>query len=355
MSDPSWMKAGLDAARETNGRIDKGQRRSSDEPFVVPDVRPEDVATIDDLIRAGSEVSWLWHGWIQRGVLTAVAAKAGTGKTRFCADILRRARHHLPWPDGAAMTLPADALALWVVSDNHHDEMVTLARDFDVAANIRINAARTDPYGGVTLETVDDYCELEARVKAVQPAIVVIDTVGNATDKNLSRQEDAKAFYQPLQILARRYRCAVLCLTHLNATGQFLGRRVLEKVRVALRMEHYDGNEKRRFEVHKTNSRRPAPLGLTMGDRGNEYDNDPPEPPDPEAGKFGPSAHVQEAIEWLRGRLASGARRVSHLRDEAKDADISAGCLYRAKELARIREYDSEGKKWWALTSDDSE
>ena len=97
--------------------------------------------------------------------------------------------------------------------------MVTLAEQFDIEDSLRINASKADPYGGVTLESAEDLALLEARVKAVKPLLVVVDTVGNATDKNLSRQEDAKAFYWPLQILARKYRCAVLCLTHLNATG----------------------------------------------------------------------------------------------------------------------------------------
>jgi hypothetical protein len=317
------------------------------------------VASIDDLIRAGAEVRWLWPGWIPSGVLTAVAAKGGTGKTRFCADLVRRAVEGLPWPDGTPQTLPADALALWVVADNHHDEMVSLCQSFGIKDNVRLNAGKSDPYGGVSLDTVEDYAMLEARVKAVSPALVVIDTVGNATDKSLCRQEDAKAFYQPLQLIARRQRCAILCLTHLNAAGLFLGRRVLEKVRVAIRMEQPDPDcERRRLEVVKSNSKRPPALGLSMGDRGNAYDDTPPEPADDDAEpgtRRGPApVAANRAADWLRAQLAHMGQSVSALieRGGEQDPPISVATLYKGRRILKLEEYASGGRKFWRLPRD---
>jgi hypothetical protein len=310
---------------------------------------PDEVATIEDLEKAGSQVTWLWEGWIPSGVLTAVAALGGTGKTRFCADLLRRVRHGLPWPDGKPMTLPPDALALWVVSDNHHDEMVTLSRTFGIAESVRINAWKQDPYAGVTLETAEDLADLDARIRAVKPALVIIDTVGNSTDRNLSKQEEAKLYYFPLQVLARRHRCAILCLTHLNAGGGFLGRRVLEKVRVAIRMEQPDpATEKRRLEIAKSNSKKPVALGLTMTDHGNEYDADPPHRPE-EAAK--PHPRLVECCDWLREQLRLGSKRVSHVRKQAETAGFSSKTLYKARDTIGAHEFEAEGKKWWQLTT----
>jgi len=333
------------------------------EPSAEEDARA--VATIADLERCGSEVSWLWEGWLPRGVLVAVAAEGGTGKTRFCADLVRRVRHGAGWPDGRPIGIPADSKALWVVSDNHHDEMVSLARSFGIESSLMINAWADDPYGGVNLEDDDDFRDLELRVQKVRPALVVVDTVGNATDRNLSRQEDARAFYQPLQVLARRYRTTVLCLTHLNASGKFLGRRVMEKVRVAIRMEKPDPDDPRRsLEVVKTNSRKPEPLGLTMGDGGNEYDSKPPKAPQPlepgmpgyaggqppagpRAGPAGPCA------DWLRSRLSGGPARVSALRNEAEAAGYSAPVLYRAMKAVYAVESVVDGRKWWSIAASD--
>lgn len=344
-------------APETNGHLKNGQAQTAggSQKDGLPDIKAEDVATIEDLERAGAEVQWVWESWIPLGVLTAIAAVGGTGKTRFCADLVRRIAHQEPWPDGAEMTLPGDALALWVVSDNHHDELVSLCRSFRITASVRLNASRSDPYGGVTLETPDDYAALEARIRAVRPALVIIDTVGNATDRNLSRQEEAKAFYQPLQIMARRYRCAILCLTHLNAAGQFLGRRVLEKVRVAIRMDQFEGEPRRRLEAPKTFSKKPEPLGVTMGDCGNEYDSSPPEPPDPNqwSGERALPAKLREAADWLQGELTDGPQRVSLLIDKAKAKGVSMGTLYRAREIAGAEEEEMQGKKWWRLAPDE--
>jgi hypothetical protein len=320
-----------------------------------PKISVDNIATIDDLIAVGAEVQWVWSSWIQRGVLTAIAAKGGTGKTRLCADLLRRIRHGKGWPDGTAIALPSDSVSLWVVSDNHHDEMVSLAQAFGIKDSIRLNAYKSDPYGGVCLDEWQDLADLDARIAIVRPALVVIDTVGNATDKNLCKQEDAKAFYWPLQIIARRHRTAVLCLTHLNADGQFLGRRVLEKVRVAIRMEQPDeSNERRRLEVVKSNAKRPPALGVTMGDCGNEYDSNPPQSMGDEVrhGQRGPLPEKFEAAatwltsDWLR-RMA---KRVSATRTEGELRGYSAKTLYAVLKAGRIQEFeDDQGKKWWKV------
>ena len=358
--------------REARKTVEDGLRDGMADPRPMPEsharVRPKgaapvphtaaaDVATIHDLIAAGSQVTWLWPDWLQIGVLTAIAAPAGTGKTRFCADLLRRIRHGQPWPDGQAIGLPVDTVALWVVSDNHHDEMVTLAQAFGLVDGIRINASKADPYGGVSLETPEDLAALEGRIKAVRPLLVVVDTVGNATDKNLSRQEDAKAFYFPLQVLARRYRCAVLCLTHLNAGGQFLGRRVLEKVRVAIRIEQPDPEgDRRRLEVVKSNSKKPRPLGMVMGDGGNEYDDNPPKRPEESAGaRQEIPAKVRAAMDWLKAWLSDGARKVGMTRDAAERAGFTTGTIYRAMRALCVEEFETEGRKWWRLAEREKE
>jgi hypothetical protein len=324
-----------------------------------PAVAVSDIATIHDLVRAGAEVEWVWPGWVQRGVLTAIASVAGTGKTRFCADLVRRIRHGLPWPDGQPMTLPPDSRTLWVVADNHHDEMVTLCRDFGIVDAVWLNAPKTDPYAGVSLETSDDLADFDRRIRALRPALVVIDTVGNATDKNLSRQEDAKAFYWPQQVIARKYRTAVLPLTHLNAAGQFLGRRVQEKVRVAIRMERPDPHDERRsLEVRKSNSKTPPALGVTMGDAGNEYDNVPPKAPEDGGGAAlnfeQPDSRFGQAVEWLRAQLERCPWRVSDLLTLARNQGHSTKTLYKAKNTVRADEFERQGKKWWRLKTDEN-
>jgi hypothetical protein len=344
------IRSGLEAGK-TQPRFAVESPRSSEPTSYSAD----DVCTIDDLIRAGSEVSWVWPGWIPCGVLTVLASEPGTGKTRFCADLLRRIRYGLPWPDGAEQTLPAGSLALWVMSDNHHDEMVNLSQAFGIKDSIRINASKSDPFGGVTLDDAAELCNLEGRIKAVKPILVIVDTVGNATDKNLSKQEDAKAFYQPLQVIARKHRVAIICATHLNAAGAVLGRRALEKVRLAIKMERPSPEaepNRRRLQVVKSNSKYPSVLGVTMGDHGNDYDTNPPSPGgEPGRSKPGPNAaRLQECSEWLNDYLSDGPKRVSITRNAAESAGFDSKLLYRARDILCIHEYELQGKKWWTLT-----
>lgn len=313
----------------------------------------DDVAGIQDLKDAGAEVRWLIPGWVQKGVLTAVAAEGGTGKTRLVADLVRRIRHSLAWPDGSPISDPApQTVALWVVADNHHDEMVSLCDAFGISDCVKINASKSDPYGGVTLELLEDFAMLEKRIKVVKPLVVVIDTVGNSTDKNLSKQEDAKAFYQPLQIIARRHAVAVLCLTHLNAGGKVLGRRALEKVRTCIRMSAERINDtscKRRLEVTKSNSKYPAPLGVTMGDAGNVYDFEPPPPLEDREPEQRISARTIECMDWLKAQIEYSPRPVADLRTEADQKGFSAKTLYDAKAKLKLIETTTQNRKWWGL------
>lgn len=236
----------------------------------------EEIASLHDLEREGGKIEWVWKSWIQRRVLTMIAAEPGCGKTRLVCDLVRRVRHGLTWPDGQDMTLPPESRVLWVVSDNHHDEMVSLGHDFDIMDAVYINAHKEAVYDGVFLDSPRDLADLERRISLLTPALVVVDTVGNSTARALHRSEDAVAYYAPLQQIARRQDCAILCLTHLNAEGGVLGRRGTEKVRVVVKLQTPDdepvNSVLRHLFVEKSNSKKPRGLTVTMGTTGNEYE-----------------------------------------------------------------------------------
>ena len=120
---------------------------------------------------------------------------------------------------------------------------------------------------------------------------MIIDTVGMATARNLCRPEEARAFFGPLIDLAGETGVAVLGLTHLSKGGEALGRRIVEKARVVLKMTQPDPEgqpDRRRLWVDKTAVMKPPALGITMGDAGNEYDFSPPTEPEVEPRRRGP-------------------------------------------------------------------
>lgn len=321
-------------------------------------VNESDVATLADLKAAGAKLRFLWDGWIQHGVANILAAEGGTGKTRFMADVVRRIKHGLPWPDGAAMTVEGPFRSLWVLADNHHAEMVELGDKFDIADSIWISAYKSNPFEGTMLETMEDWKSLGAIIRAVRPHILIVDTVGNATSKNLSKQEDAMEFYRPLQIIARKYDMPVMCLTHLAAGGNVLGRRGQEKVRVVIKMDKPDPtDDRRRVEVIKSNQLKPKTLGITMHEGGADYDKDPPKPPDDESTGFPPRGPGRPAVKkdmcaaWLRDLLQHGAVPAKQLLASAKRAGIATGTLYRCLEDMGAKKDDRSGEDWWELGS----
>ena len=362
------LASGLRAGEKEPRKIPEGpKQQSASSPTKIPGLSaeedvpvydPNDIATIYDLERAGAEINWIWEGWLQRNVVVAIGAEPECGKTRFICDLIRRVAHGLPWPDGQPMNLSPEEKFLWVLADNNHDEMVTVARDFQIQPNIIFNASSKDPYSGTVLENAKDLSELEGRIKAAKPMFIVIDTVGNSSGKNLTRSEEATAYYQPLQLIARRNQVVILCLTHLNAGGRLYGRRVLEKVRVAITMERPDPSQedRRSLYVIKSNSKKPPKLGVTVTGHGNEYDLNPPEKVSEEDAKSGSnSPRLREVMSWLQDQLQPGPKRVSVLRNLAESAGFDGKLLYRGKHSMQIEEYESESKKWWRLTSTDQE
>ena len=340
------------SAQQSTSRSDTAPQSST--PSKPP--RTVTYATAADLIREQGATRWSWKGWSQTGVLTLLAAEPGIGKTRFCADISRRIYHGLAWPDGSLPSFPPGSKTLWVISDNHHAEIAALVQEFGIPPEACIiNAQQDNVYGGTTLDSDQELREFEGRIKLAEPALVFIDTVGNATDRETQRPEQAKAFYLPLQQIAQRTNTSLWCLTHLNAGGAPSGRRVEEKCRTVIMLEHPDKSQadRRRLHVKKTNAKRPQPLGVTMGNQGNEYDTNPPcKPGEGGSDDGGIPTKIQACMSWLQDLLKSDPKRVSHTRNEAELAGFDAKTLYKAKDRLGVEQFEeADSKKWWKLPS----
>jgi hypothetical protein len=144
-------------------------------------------------------------------------------------------------------------------------------------------------------------------------------------------------------------------LTHLSKDKEALGRRIVEKARVVIKMTQPDPEaqrDRRRLWVDKTAVIKPPPLGITMGSAGNEYDFDPPREPDPAPRRTGPPpVKLEECKKWLAQRLTPNPSRVKDVRGDAEKASFSADTLYRAMEALGVDEYELDRRKWWKLPS----
>jgi hypothetical protein len=309
-------------------------------------------ATLADVAKIVSAQPWLWNGWLALGVLNAIAADPGVGKTRFALDLARRLWFGLPWPDYQPATLPAGTRTLWVQGDRNFAEMLQAARDFGLPDEaVALGSSPDDPFGSLDLDDPDTLAALGERIKAASVPMAVIDTVGMVTSRNLSRPDEAREFFAPILELCQQTGVALLGLTHLSKDKEALGRRIVEKARVVIKMTQPDPEgqrDRRRLWVDKTAVVKPAPLGITMGTAGNDYDFEPPREPEPVPKKRGPSPEkLEECKTWLAEQLTPNPARVSVVRKAAEQAGFAVGTLYAARDDLGVVEYDLDRRKWW--------
>ncbi len=313
-------------------------------------------ATLEDIARIVSSQPWLWRGWIAAGVLNAMATDPGIGKTRFALDLARRFYFELPLPDGQASTLPIGSRTLWVQGDRNFAEMLQCARDFGLPDEaVVLGSPPNDPMGSLDLDDPAILAAIGDRIVAASVALVVIDTVGMTTGRNLSRPEEARDFFAPIIELAGKTQVPILGLTHLSMNKEALGRRIVEKARVVIKMSQPDPEgqrDRRRLWVDKTAIHKPPPLGVTMTNKGNDYDFDPPKEPEPTPRKHGPAPlKLEECKKWLSERLNPNPAAVVEIRKDAESAGFSVDTLYRSHEALKVNEYTVSRRKWWKLPS----
>lgn len=233
-------------------------------------------------------------------------------------------------------------------------EMLQAAHDFGIPEEaVALGTTPDDPLGGLDLDDPEAIAALADHIRASAPALVVIDTIGMVTARNLCRPEEARAFFAPIMALASETGVAILALTHLSANKEALGRRIVEKARVVVKMTQPDlegQKDRRRLWVDKSAVVKPPPLGITMKGDGNDYDFTPPTEPEATVRKRGPSPEKLDACKaWLAERLTPNPAPVVKLREEAAEAEYSAGLLYDAKRALKIEEYPFERRKWWRM------
>jgi hypothetical protein len=315
-------------------------------------------ATVADLIAADAGTRWRWEGWVSDGNLHALASQEGIGKTRLMADLTRRIHHALPWPDGSAATFPKGSKVLWVPSDFQHNELVSLCREFDIPAEaiiLNTTANHEALYLGTTLDHDTEVRALEARIRRTSPALAFVDTVMNATQKDVTKPHEASAFFKPLARVARLTGVPIFALTHLNAQGKALGLRIRGCARIVWELMQPDPDgqpNRRKLRVEKSAWVKPPALGVTMGNSGNDYDRDPPvaPAPDDEPGTARKrESKVEQAALWLVKTLAGGTSRVAAIRTAGEKVGIDSKLLYRAKAKLGVLESGPKGALEWSL------
>lgn len=298
-----------------------------------PEPPPERCATLADVRRLVAEQQWIWPGWLAVGVLNGLAADPGTGKTIMAADLARRLYLGLNLPDGQANPLPPGTRTLWVPGDRHYTQLIGLADGFGVPDDALIlNAPASNPTGGLDMDDHAELAALSERIGAERPGVVVIDTVGMTTARNLCRPEDARDYFGPLMDMAHKAAIPFLLLTHLSKDGQALGRRINGACRLVWKITapDLDGQpNRRRVWVDKSYVEKPPPLGMTIAAPGCEFDFNPPS--EPLADKGGrPPEKLGKAVAFLTEKLTERDRKYVELIKEWEASGEAKGTIFNA-------------------------
>ena len=313
------------------------------------------------------EVEWLWKPYIPLGKLTLFDGDPGVGKSWATCALVTAITHGGGLPD-VPPTEPRKVIML--SAEDGLDDTIRPrleAMGAELSRVIARNKAMTFDEKGIS--------QLEAHVRKVNPALIVIDPlfafVGGRTD--IYRDNEARTVTTPLAELAQSHACAIVAVRHLTKQQQkaiyagggsmaFIG-----AARSALLFGH-DANDPQKcgFVHAKCNL---APKGDAIGYRiertadergrfqwtGKSDLTAEKILATPNAGGSGEQTATAEARDFLREMLRGGRATAAEIYREAKSAGIADITLRRAKRALRVQARrmskgnDGGGAWFWEL------
>ena len=343
--------------------------------------------SLDHLAPGIPPVSWLWPGWIPRGMITLLCAAPGAGKSYFALDLAHRLIAGLPWPDGAPPAQPGAPGANVIYVDAEAAPQLLNAR----AVAWGMDRSRLFPMlpapdrvgrdGALDLNAPACQDRLLKMATALRPALIIVDSLGSASRGAENQASAVDDLFDFLNRLAVRHQAALLLIHHLRKRGAAAGGalpgaslsgedvrgsghivslarsvlgltevRDLAAVQIGLDPQQ---DAPRRLQLLKTNlGPYPNPLGITFvssasGAADLAYG--------PAAEPMRPRTVVQSCASWLLYVLAACGRPMSpsELEYPANEAGYSRRTIFRARELLGSQVVDTHGRyhprNHWAL------
>ena len=338
--------------------------------------------------------TWLWPGWLARGVVTLAASKSGDGKSALALELARRVASGSslcgsslcrggPMCPPFSLSSSADAKTkeeekqqegphMGGPLQEEEEERVIYVETEASEAVLRDRVKRwsvpeerllvfTSRCSGGAMADVclSDPAQLDALHEAAMethPALVIVDSLSGAhlRDENSSRM---RGIMMSLARLARNASCAVLVLHHLHKRPARDGRpaaldclrgstAIAQFARCVWTIDRPDptGPRRRLSQVKNNLACCPDALGFEVREDGVVFGPPPPQ-------ERVRATVVQRASQWLSEVLKEGTLPGPELFRQAGECGFSKKSIYRAgEELGAVKSRNGETGHWiWRI------
>lgn len=319
-------------------------------------------------------IEWLWRRWIPRGMLTVLGAEPAAGKSYLALDWCRRIIDGGTWPDGSPVERYGDGTVIYVDAENRPQILKMRAQSWDM--NRHQLYPLLPPFDeGIDFNQERWQNELVSKIEAVQPELVVVDSLSTVTTKGENSVEDMRELCRFLHTTACTYNVGMMAIHHLNkdkkrflrmiSLADFRGSSHIVQVACAVlgvsiiqTSDTYNRNGTRQLEVVKTNATvYPDPMGVEF---------QPIDPNDLDKGAnlvYGKrpqvsnsESEVDECAQWLEELIVDyGPVSARDAIGMAEDEGYTRNVVMKARAKLEVagRVIDTKGKRRtgnkWAL------
>lgn len=211
--------------------------------------------------RYGDQVrEWLLHGFLPKGVVIALHAKGGVGKTRLAYDMLHTLLTGGSW-NGFPTT--GSRKAIVIQTDESAGDMLDALRKRGFDENL-------DNVRYKTRWTFEHIPQLMEEIQEFQPEVIVMDSITSMSRHSLFSENDVQ-YARPilkLKDLAQMFGCAIILIHHSSKAGEARGTSaIFNSVSEVWKLEKDSedkspDNTKRLLTIEKSRSRRPTTYRL---------------------------------------------------------------------------------------------